>query len=573
MSSRRYPLQGRCFGFGSSKLIPVLWLCLLWARPDSAFADSLSNVYVYVNEFVGLVIEAPNGSGANTGGTVTYNSNLAVNGAGIGSTVNIYPGAGTTYRSPTALGLTAATVQASTSAPQYGDSYNGQIFAASATATGNLATGSVTTSSGAGLPCIANQCDYGLTSVAAAQIYDTLTFHIAGASNSTVTNIGIQFTIHGSSNPGVPTQPGVLSASAAMTGSMELGSGGITYNFDTTPGYPAVGRILQNGGWGSSTIVSQTPQNFIFNGTYALTGSTVSVPVRIALQCNTSGGSCSYTDTAAISLNLPSNVSFTSDSGVFLTAPTQPPAIAPNGVVSASAFGEFKAAAPGSWIEIYGSNLAAQTLEWSTSDFNGANAPTSLEGTSVLIGGQPAYVSYVSNGQVNAQVPNLPAGPQPLVVSTAAGSNQAYTITINQTEPGLLAPSQFQIGGKQYVGALFPDAVTFVLPSGAAAGVPSRPAKPGDTITIYGVGFGPVAPDTPPGQLVPGVNQLTTPLEIQIGGVAAPLEYSGLAPDEVGLYQFNVTVPNVASGDAIPLTFTLGGVSSSQTLYIAIQQP
>jgi uncharacterized protein (TIGR03437 family) len=44
-----------------------------------------------------------------------------------------------------------------------------------------------------------------------------------------------------------------------------------------------------------------------------------------------------------------------------------------------------------------------------------------------------------------------------------------------------------------------------------------------------------------------------------------------LAPQAVGLYQFNVVVPNVTGSDTVPLTFTLGGVSGAQTLYVAVQ--
>jgi uncharacterized protein (TIGR03437 family) len=74
-------------------------------------------------------------------------------------------------------------------------------------------------------------------------------------------------------------------------------------------------------------------------------------------------------------------------------------------VVSASAFGEFTSVSPGSWIEIYGSNLAVDSRSWPASDFNGVNAPTSLDGTSVTIGGQAAFVDFISPGQVDALVP------------------------------------------------------------------------------------------------------------------------------------------------------------------------
>lgn len=47
--------------------------------------------------------------------------------------------------------------------------------------------------------------------------------------------------------------------------------------------------------------------------------------------------------------------------------------------------------------------------------------------------------------------------------------------------------------------------------------------------------------------------------------------YEGLEPSYVGLYQFNVIVPSVASGDKAPVTFSLGGKAGTQTLYIAVQ--
>jgi uncharacterized protein (TIGR03437 family) len=54
-----------------------------------------------------------------------------------------------------------------------------------------------------------------------------------------------------------------------------------------------------------------------------------------------------------------------------------------------------------------------------------------------------------------------------------------------------------------------------------------------------------------------------------IGGIAAAL-YACLAPNYTGLYQFNVTVPNAAAGNAVPVTFTLAGANSTQTLNIAV---
>jgi uncharacterized protein (TIGR03437 family) len=249
-----------------------------------------------------------------------------------------------------------------------------------------------------------------------------------------------------------------------------------------------------------------------------------------------------------------------------------PPAVKAGGVVSALAFGGATAAAPGSWIEIYGSNLATATRAWAGSDFNGANAPTSLEGTSVRIAGQRAFVSYVSPGQINAQIPsNVPAGTQPLIVETPLGTAAPYSLNIQPAVPSLLSPASFRINGRQYAAALFADGTTFVLPPDALPGVPSRSARAGDTILLYGIGFGAVTPPQPAGQIVSQSNALALPLQVSIGGTAAATTYAGLAPGQIGLYQFNLTVPQVPAGDAVPLTFTLNGVAGTQTLFTAVQ--
>jgi uncharacterized protein (TIGR03437 family) len=268
--------------------------------------------------------------------------------------------------------------------------------------------------------------------------------------------------------------------------------------------------------------------------------------------------------------------------GITLGSPdTDLPYITPGGVVSASAFGEFASVAPGSWIEIYGTRLAADTRSWTVSDFTGVNAPMSLDNTTVTIGGQNAFIDYISPTQVNAQVPSdVGMGLQPVVVTTAVGASLPVTVgdrqtapvsvMVNPAEPGLLAPPAFNIASTQYVAALFTDNTTFVLPPGAIPGVTSRRARPGDIVTFYGVGFGSVTPNTQAGQIVPGTNTLATPLHVLFGQAEATVQYDGLAPDAVGLYQFNVVVPNMAASDAVPVTFTLGGQAGAQTLYTAV---
>ena len=89
---------------------------------------------------------------------------------------------------------------------------------------------------------------------------------------------------------------------------------------------------------------------------------------------------------------------------------------------------------------------------------------------------------------------------------------------------------------------------------------------------MYGIGFGAVTPDTPAGTIVTGQNQLVQPLQILFGQTPAQLTYQGLSPGFVGLYQFDVVVPAVPDNDLTPVTFNLGGVAGTQTVYIAVKQ-
>ena len=151
-------------------------------------------------------------------------------------------------------------------------------------------------------------------------------------------------------------------------------------------------------------------------------------------------------------------------------------------------------------------------------------------------------------------------------------TSATYNIMVNSTEPGLLAPAAFKIGGNQYVVALLPDGATYILPTGAIAGVASRPAHPGETIMMYGIGFGAVMPNTPAGQIAAGSTQLAASFQILFGQTSAQITYFGLSPGFVGLYQFDVVVPAVSDNDLVPLTFNLGGAAGTQTLYIAVHQ-
>jgi uncharacterized protein (TIGR03437 family) len=252
-----------------------------------------------------------------------------------------------------------------------------------------------------------------------------------------------------------------------------------------------------------------------------------------------------------------------------LTPVPQAPAVSQ--VVGPSAFGSLAAIAPGSWIELQGTNLAGDSRKRTSADFNGSTAPTSLDGTSVSIAGQSAFIEYISSTQVNAQVPSgIPTGPQQVVVTSPTGTSAPYAITMSPTAPGLLAPAALSIGGMQYVTAQFATTMTPVFTPGDPTSSLSPRARPGDTITLYGIGFGSVTPDSPAGQIVQQANTLVTLPQFSFGGTAATLMSAGLVQGSIGLYQFSVVVPAVPASDSVPLTFALGGVAGPQTLYIAV---
>ena len=126
---------------------------------------------------------------------------------------------------------------------------------------------------------------------------------------------------------------------------------------------------------------------------------------------------------------------------ILMNTPSTAPAPVVNGVISASAFGAFGDIAPGTFIEIYGTNLATGNRTWGGSDFTGSTAPTSLDGTSVQIGGKAAFIYYISAGQVDVLVPGgVPAGVAPLAVTAGGVTSAPYQATVSSTEPGLLAP-------------------------------------------------------------------------------------------------------------------------------------
>ena len=238
---------------------------------------------------------------------------------------------------------------------------------------------------------------------------------------------------------------------------------------------------------------------------------------------------------------------------------------------SLTAFGGQSSFSSGSWLEVKGSNLATNTRQWTSDDFVNNIAPTALDGTAVSVNGNAGFVEYISTSQINIQAPDDPSlGPVPISVTTCAGSSSPVTINKVTIAPGMLAPDNFNVGGKQYMVALFPDGLTFVGKPGLLAGASFRPASPGDTIIAYGIGFGSVSPPTQAGT-IPQQSTTLAGLTIAFGGISAATQYAGLAFASIGLFQFNIIVPDLPSGD-YPINISVSGVPVEQNLFLTVQK-
>lgn len=211
----------------------------------------------------------------------------------------------------------------------------------------------------------------------------------------------------------------------------------------------------------------------------------------------------------------------------------------------------------GSWVTIEGQRLSTTRRTWTSADFVDGT-PTSLDGVSVSFGGTPAYVYFISPTQINVQAPNVNTGPVDVTVTNASGTSSAVTVTVSD-----YAPAFFQSG--VYAIVTHQDG-TLVAPAGLIGD--SKPAARGETVVLWGTGFGAVSPSVPAGQtsaqaLGPStVAYSVVPPSITIGGVTATVVGAGLNPGALGLYQIAVTVPNGASSGDQPLVANVAGASS-----------
>lgn len=250
---------------------------------------------------------------------------------------------------------------------------------------------------------------------------------------------------------------------------------------------------------------------------------------------------------------------------------------------SASGYGGYAYFTSGTWLEIKGTSLAdpadprmsaaTNPGQWTAADFAGSAAPTALDGVSVSINGLPAYVWYLSPTQLNVQAPqDSTLGNVSITVTNCKATSAPVTFVRKALAPGFLAPSNYAANGTQYAVATLTDGA-YVLDTavGASFGLTTRPAKPGETIILYGIGFGDVTPAILPGVIVGQGNSLVNPVSISFGSTkVTSIAYQGLAGSYVGLYEFYVTVPSgLANGD-YQINVTQNGTAVPQKMSLPV---
>ena len=225
------------------------------------------------------------------------------------------------------------------------------------------------------------------------------------------------------------------------------------------------------------------------------------------------------------------------------TGSVRPTITSTNGVTNGASF--IPGVVSGSWTTIFGTNLATETRDWTGAIDAAGNFPTTLGGVSVTIDGKAASIYFISPTQINVQAPDLAGktGPIQVIVKNDSGESTPVSANAAKELPGLFLFTQ---APKKHPAAVRADGV-FIGPAALFQGVTTVPAKPGDVVLFFGTGFGPTHPAVAPGKIFGGAAPLVDNIVMRCGGMPITLAFAGLSSS--GLYQFNVTIPNLPNGE------------------------
>ncbi len=230
--------------------------------------------------------------------------------------------------------------------------------------------------------------------------------------------------------------------------------------------------------------------------------------------------------------------------------------VEPLGVLNAASFAPPTAPiAPGALVSIFGSNLSAETA-----GAQGVPLPTQLAGVSVTVNGTPAPLFFVSENQINLQTPFGAAGTEASIVVTNNGAaSNTVGVPVSASSPGIFSLTQAGFGPGIITDANF-DLIS-----------EQNPATAGQVVIIFLTGLGATNPSFGDGAAGPSDALARTPIPIvQFGGEAGDVSFAGAAPNFVGLYQINVSIPETTFlGAGVPVTIITGN-AINDTVDIAI---
>jgi uncharacterized protein (TIGR03437 family) len=232
-------------------------------------------------------------------------------------------------------------------------------------------------------------------------------------------------------------------------------------------------------------------------------------------------------------------------------------AVFDGGAVNGASFAERQPLAPGTIISLFGRKLAA--------DAQAANLPlpSKLGGSTLVVGGIETPLFFTASGQINAQLPfELPPNSRPqLIVKGADFVTVPETITVAAARPGIFTTTQ---DGKGQ--GVIMDAANRLVDA-------ANPAKAGDVVVVYCTGLGATNPAVRSGEAAPSspLAKVVTPVTVAIGGQPGAVQFAGLTPGYVGLYQVNVQIPGgITPGPSVPLVISQDGVPSN-TVTLAVR--
>jgi len=213
----------------------------------------------------------------------------------------------------------------------------------------------------------------------------------------------------------------------------------------------------------------------------------------------------------------------------------------------------------GSIFTIFGTNLGPATGVQVSSfplgtTFNGVSIKV-IQGT-ITVNAIPLYVGQNS---VNAIMPsNTPLGLVSLRLTYNGLQSNPIPVRVVNDSPGIFTFTGTGMG---------PAAALIPVTGGLANNSTAYTAKPGQVLTLYLTGLGPIATAD---NVAPPSGNLPTVVEVFVGGQSASVEYSGRSSN-AGLDQINFVVPPAApSGCWVPLYIRTSRVNISNFTTLSI---